>query len=91
MAIDNRALAWLVAHQQGVIGRDQVIDAGLTPGALRHRIRTGGPWQRVLPGVYLTVTGQPTREQMQIASLLYAGPAGVLTGPAALAKLRCAR
>lgn len=85
MAIDNRALTWLVAHQQGVIGRDQVIDAGLTPGALRHRIRTGGPWQRMLPGVYLTVTGQPTREQMQIASLLYAGPAGLLTGPAALA------
>jgi hypothetical protein len=75
----------LVARQQGVVGRDQALGAGLTPGALRHRIRPGGPWQRVVPGVYLTVTGQPTREQMRIAALLYAGPDGLITGPAALA------
>ena len=24
---------------------------------LRHRIRPDGPWQRLLPGVYLAVTG----------------------------------
>jgi hypothetical protein len=81
----NRTLDVLVACQQGVVGRDQVISAGLTRGALRHRIRPGGPWQRVLPGVYLTSTGQPSREQLRIAAALYAGPDGLITGPAALA------
>lgn len=81
----NRELDLLVAYQQGVVGRDQVLDAGLTRGALRHRIRTGGPWRRMLPGVYLTVTGQPTREQMRIAAMLHAGADGLVTGPAALA------
>jgi hypothetical protein len=42
----------------------------------------------LLPGVYLTATGQPTREQLLIASLLYAGPDGLITGPAALANYR---
>jgi very-short-patch-repair endonuclease len=38
----------------------------------------------LLPGVYLTVTGQPTREQRLIAAILYAGPVSLITGPAAL-------
>lgn len=85
MVFGNRAFEVLLACQQGVVGRDQVLDAGMTPGELRHRIRTAGPWQRVLPGVYLTVTGQPTREQLRIAALLYAGRDALITGPAALA------
>jgi hypothetical protein len=56
----------------------------MTEDGLRHRIRTGGPWQRLQPGVYLTVTGQPTREQCLIAAILYGGPASLITGPAAL-------
>jgi very-short-patch-repair endonuclease len=57
----------------------------MTPDQLRHRIRAGGPWQRLLPGVYLIVTGSPTRRQHEIAALQYAGPDSVLTSTAALA------
>jgi hypothetical protein len=51
---------------------------------VQHRIRAGGPWQRLLPGVYLTMTGAPTSDQRDTAALLYAGPGSVITGSAAL-------
>jgi hypothetical protein len=51
---------------------------------IRYRIRPGGPWQRILPGVYLTVSGTPTKDQLDMAALLYAGPYAILTGHAAL-------
>ena len=51
---------------------------------LSRRARGGGPWQRLLPGVYLTVTGTPTQDQLDTAALLYAGPGSTLTGAAAL-------
>ncbi|HEX9538144.1 MAG TPA: hypothetical protein VGA04_08215 [Streptosporangiaceae bacterium] len=56
----------------------------MTPGVLRHRLRPGGTWQLLLPGVYLTVTGTATAGQREMAALLHAGPAGALTGLAAL-------
>ena len=74
----------LLRKQLGVASRQQLISFGVTPAALLHRTRAGGPWQRLLPAVYLTVTGQPTTEQQEMAALLYAGPGSVLTGPAAL-------
>jgi hypothetical protein len=80
----DRTALWIVAHQRGVILRDQALSSGFTPDSVRHRLRRGGPWQRLLPGVYLTFTGQPTSEQRQIAAMLYAGPTSFITGPAAL-------
>lgn len=82
--LDDRGLAWLQVGQRGVLSRTQALQCGITPNALQHRIRQGGPWQRLLPGVYLTATGQPTWEQLQIAALLHAGPDGLITGAAAL-------
>lgn len=41
-------------------------------------------WQRLLPGIYLIVTGQPAHEQLQTAALLFAGPTSVITGTTAL-------
>jgi very-short-patch-repair endonuclease len=57
----------------------------MTEGAIRYRIRAEGPWQTLLPGVYLTSTGAPTAKQRVIAAYLYAGKAIAVTGPAALA------
>ncbi len=51
---------------------------------LRHRIRADGPWQRLLPGIYLAATGEPTRRQLEVAALLRAGTSSALTGTAAL-------
>ena len=56
----------------------------MSPEELRHRIRAGGPWQRLLPGVYLAATGEPTRRQLEVAALLRAGTSSALTGTAAL-------
>jgi hypothetical protein len=78
------ALAWLVAYQHGVLARPQIVSAGVADDWLRHRIRLGGPWQRLLPGIYLTTTGQPTRDQLQVAAALFAGAESVITGWAAL-------
>ena len=44
-------------------------------------MRTGGKWQKVLPGVYSAVTGKLTAEQRHVAALMYAGSASVITGP----------
>jgi len=67
-----------------MVSREQALAAGLSPGALRHRLRPGGPWSVWLPGVYQTETGPPTQAQGETAALLYGGPDSALTGTAAL-------
>jgi very-short-patch-repair endonuclease len=74
----------LARSQFGVITRAEALEAGLTAKALQHRIRRGGPWQRVLPGVYLTSSGKPDQDQRLMAALLYAGQGSIITGLAAL-------
>ncbi len=81
---DHAALSRILRDQDGVISRAEAFGCGMTPSELRHRIRRGGPWQRLLPGVYLAVTGAPTEDQAGIAALRYAGPGAVITGLAAL-------
>jgi hypothetical protein len=71
-------------RQYGVLSRHQALDAGLSLSQLNYRIRSGGPWQRLLPGVYLTVTGTPTADQRDMAALLHAGKYSMITGLAAL-------
>lgn len=82
--LDDLALADVLRRQHDVIAHNQAMACGVTPGALKHRARDGGPWQRVLPGVYLAVTGTPTLVQREIAALAYAGNDSVITGAAAL-------
>jgi hypothetical protein len=81
---DQAALGRLLRDQESVISRAEALSCGMTPGQLRHRLRPDGPWQRLLPGVYLTVTGTPTRAQTEIAAHRYAGPDSVITSLAAL-------
>ena len=57
---------------------------GVSSDAIHRMTRSGGRWQRLLPGVYLTVTGTPTEQQREVAAVLYAGRGGTLTGQAAL-------
>jgi hypothetical protein len=74
----------IVGAQYGVITRDQAIACDFTPDMIDYRSRPGGSWTRLLPGVYLTMTGRPTDPQLAMAALLYAGPCSVITGPAAV-------
>lgn len=83
--LDEAALNRLLRHQDLIISRQQALACGMTPDQLRHRIRPSGPWQRLLPGVYLTVTGTPTRRQHEVGALQCGGADSVLTGTAALA------
>jgi hypothetical protein len=80
----DRAVAAVLRKQGGLITRAQVQTAGWSVGTLRHRIRPGGPWQAVLPGIYLGSNGPLADGQREIAAVLYAGKGCVLTGPAAL-------
>ena len=57
---------------------------GLPPSTLDRYIAPGGRWQRLLPGVYLALTGTATQDQREMAALLYTGPRGLITGSAAV-------
>jgi hypothetical protein len=81
---DPDALIRILDRQLNVITRQQALTAGLTRHALGHRLRAGGPWRPLLPGVYIAATATPTTLQQEMGALLYAGSDSVITGPAAL-------
>jgi hypothetical protein len=74
--------------QYQVVTRGQALLCGVPHTTLDRQIAPGGPWQRLLPGVYLTVTGTATRDQREMAALLYAGPHSLITGSAAVRRHR---
>lgn len=89
-AADRRGAASfevLVRRQHDVITRQQALASGLPADVIARRVGPGRRWQRMLPGVYLTVTGTPTQDQRDTAALLYAGPGSALTAGAALRRL----
>ncbi len=81
--VDRELLEHTLRAQYGVIARHQARACGLTEAALKYRLRPGGPWQKIIPGVYLAA-GAITAEQREMAALLHAGPLSVLTGSAAV-------
>ena len=81
---DHQAVVELLRRQQDVIARTQAFERGLGREQVRYLLRDGGPWQRLLPGVYVAHTGSPSADQRELSALLYAGPRAVLTGPASL-------
>ncbi|MEV7835306.1 hypothetical protein AB0P12_32485, partial [Streptomyces subrutilus] len=83
-------------RQLGLATRHQLTAAGVPTGTVTSRTRPGGPWQRLLPRVYLLQTGPPDPRQRALAAVLYAAPpdadplsgdTAALTGGAALALL----
>jgi hypothetical protein len=85
---DRDALARTLGAQLDVITRRQALAAGVTRQALEHRLRRGGPWRILLPGVYVATTGTPTIVQQEMAALLHAGSGSMITGPAAIRHYR---
>jgi hypothetical protein len=72
-----------------VINSAQTRECGIPKSTVSSWCKPGnGKWQRLLPGVYLTVTGKPTPDQRLMAALLYAGVRSAITGPAALRAYR---
>jgi hypothetical protein len=73
-----------LAVQHQVINRRQALACGIPRSTVNSWCSPEGKWQKLLPGVYLTVTGKPTSEQRLVAAMLYAGSRAAITGPAAL-------
>ena len=67
---DTSRLNRILQEQHSVVSRAQVFACGMSRTAVQVRIAPSGPWQRVLPGVYLAVTG---------GGLFYANPRGVMS------------
>jgi hypothetical protein len=68
----------LLARQDGVIGRSQGLELGISGYSMRHRARVG-EWQRIQRGVYAAFSGEVTREARLWAALLRTGPGAVLS------------
>jgi len=85
---DKKRLNHVLRAQRQVITRRQALLCGVPPSTLDRYVAQGGPWQRLLPGIYLAVTGTATQDQREMAALLYAGPRSLLTGSAAMRRHR---
>ena len=73
----------LAGEQAGVVSRAQVLDAGLTPGAVDALVESGR-WQRLHPGVYATFTGPVPDLSRAWAAVLACGDGAALAGRSAL-------
>ena len=78
------SLGELLGQQFSAVSRGQLQRLGMKDNAIQWRVRAGGPWQTLLPGVYLGLTGAPNLLQKEMAALLYAGTGSLITGPMAL-------
>jgi hypothetical protein len=87
ISVTDRAVDGLLRDQSDLITRSQVLSAGMTTDALRHKLRAGGPWRTVLPGVYLAHSGLLAGSQREVAAVLYAGRGCVITSLAALNRI----
>lgn len=78
MGVQERRVLHLAGCQQGVVGRGQVLAAGMSPRTIDGR-RARGRWSSILPGVY-RVEGSPQSWHQQVtATTLWAGEHGVLS------------
>jgi very-short-patch-repair endonuclease len=68
----------LIALQCGIVTRRQCLDAGLSLGTIRHKLRSG-QWQRIWEGVFATFSGPLPRPAQLWAAALNGGEGAVLS------------
>jgi very-short-patch-repair endonuclease len=83
---DRRALSAILDEQDQVVSRKQALACGMSEQALRQRLRPDGPWQVVLPGIYLAQNGALRYEHRIAAAFLHAGSGLAITGLGAAAR-----
>jgi very-short-patch-repair endonuclease len=83
LSTDQARLDQILQAQHQVIARRQARACGMTERMLQSRIQPGGPWQKLLPGIYLAVSGAVLPVHREIAALLHTGPRSIITGSAA--------
>src|SRR5438874_11946234 len=70
---DAERLRGVLQAQRQVVTRTQALLCGMPHSTVDRYAAPGGRWQRLLPGVYLALTGSATQDQRDMAELLYAG------------------
>jgi hypothetical protein len=75
-------LARIAGTQHGVVTREQLLRAGITPDEVRGRVRSGG-LLREHRGVYRVGHRAPSVEARYLAAVLACGEGALLSGPAA--------
>ncbi|MGW3668081.1 hypothetical protein [Streptomyces sp. NPDC005141] len=70
--LSPRPLRHLSHVRRRVLTTAQLRSQGVAGADANERCRPGGPWQRILPGVFLLHPGPPTAEVRLHAALLYA-------------------
>lgn len=83
-AFDVNAIDDVARAQGGIVTYRQLVALGMSSASISRWTRTGGIWQRVLPGTYLIHRGTPTVAERLHAGVKYAGPEAVITGGLAL-------
>ncbi|MET7606436.1 hypothetical protein ABZU45_14690 [Streptomyces avermitilis] len=73
--LSPRPLHHLSDAQRRVLTATQLRAHGVTAAETHEQCRPGGPWQQILPGVYLLHTGAPTSEECLHSVLMYAARA----------------
>jgi hypothetical protein len=73
---DAERLRRVLQAQRQVVTRTQALLCGMPHSTVDRYAAPGGRWQRLLPGVYLALTGIATQDQRDMAALLYAGRRG---------------
>ncbi|MGH3432745.1 MAG: hypothetical protein ACRDQB_07915 [Thermocrispum sp.] len=63
-----------------VVTRRELLVHGVSPRTIARRVHADGPWMRLLPGVYVMQSGEPTWQQRAEAALRYAGRTAMITG-----------
>src|SRR2546423_10192749 len=53
----------LLEQQSSVVSRTQLLALGMKDTAMQYRVRVGGPWRVLLPGVYVAANGVPSVSQ----------------------------
>ncbi|MGW0552140.1 hypothetical protein [Streptomyces altiplanensis] len=71
--VSRRPLAHLADAQQRVLSAAQLRTRGVSAAKAAAQCRPGGPWQQILPGVFVLHPGPPSGEERLHATLLYAG------------------
>ena len=81
----SKELLTLLARQDGVATRAQLVAHGVSPAAVRWN--SGRSWRVLLPHVVVLSRETPRPRQRLVAALLWAGDRSVLAGPTAAAQL----
>ncbi|WP_405799386.1 hypothetical protein [Streptomyces sp. NBC_01506] len=71
--LSPRPLSHLAGAHRRVLSAAQLREHGVSAARAAARCAPGGPWQQLLPGVFLLRQGPPTSEERLHGALLYAG------------------